>query len=237
MSEPSDSLVVLEKGFEFGTKVAECIQELGHFLGPIIKAPFETAAGIVNDRLRFLRWDLQQQYMQRVRKRAAARGLVAPTRRVPLNIVIPILQAASMEEDDYLQEMWARLLVNAMDAESGVEMRRAFIDILECMTSLDVRLLNLIYSSCENDAEKGINAKIIEEGLIAEGVLAASNTDPEGEVSVSGEKRVDAFSVALLNLERLGCIHDVAYLGSPGGAARIPTITPMGVALVRACAE
>lgn len=50
-----------------------------------------------------------------------------------------------MEEDDTLQEMWARLLVNAA-TDSGIELKRVYIDILERLSSFEARILDRIYN-------------------------------------------------------------------------------------------
>ncbi len=239
MSDPCDCFEIVNNGLKCTTKALECAQALGHFLAPIIMEPAEMAAGIAYDFLRQFRWELQQKYIQRVEKIIGERGLTSPTRRVPLNIAIPLLQAASMEEDDLLREMWARLLVNAMDADRNVEMRRAFIDILESLTSLDAQILEKISSACGDDAQEGVNSEEIAAQLVSEGILqedevidAAADAD-----SAKAKRRNDAFAISLLNLQRLGCIRDEAYLGSNDGGVTIPNITPLGAALIAACAE
>jgi hypothetical protein len=70
--------------------------------------------------------------------------MLGPTRKIPLNIGAPLLQNAALEEDDDLQDVWAKLLVNSADASSGIELRRAFVSVLAEMTTLDVRNLAAI---------------------------------------------------------------------------------------------
>jgi hypothetical protein len=62
-----------------------------------------------------------------------ARGLAAPTRPLPPNFVLPLLTAAVVEEDDELQDTWARLLANAGDAATEMELRTAYVEILKGM--------------------------------------------------------------------------------------------------------
>lgn len=239
MSDPCDCFEIVNNGLKCANKGLECAQALGHFLAPMIQEPAEMAAGIAYDFLRHFRWELQQKYILRVEEIAKKRGLKSPTRRVPLNLALPSLQAASMEEDDLLREMWARLLVNAMDADRNVEMRRAFIDILESLTSLDAQILGKISSACGDDAQKGVTSKKIAAQLVSEGILQADEvTDAAADAdSTKTKRRNDAFAISLLNLQRLGCIRDEAYLGSDDGGVTIPNITPLGAALIAACAE
>ena len=72
--------------------------------------------------------------------------MTQPTRALPLNFAIPFFQGASLEEDDYLQDRWASLLVNAVNDQSGVDLKRSYIDILERINSLEARILEKIYS-------------------------------------------------------------------------------------------
>jgi hypothetical protein len=51
---------------------------------------------------------------------------------------VPLLENATLEEDEDLQDIWARLLVNSADASSGIEPRRAFSAGLAEMCLLDV---------------------------------------------------------------------------------------------------
>ena len=73
-------------------------------------------------------------------------NLSQPTRPLQLKFAIPLLQAASLEEDDYLQDLWAKLLVNAANESSGVDEKRTFIDILERLTPIEARILEKVYS-------------------------------------------------------------------------------------------
>jgi len=65
---------------------------------------------------------------------------------VPPGLLFPILQAASLEDDEDLQSHWAALLVNAgIDSNS---VHPSFIEILRQLTSEDARLLDKLYDSC-----------------------------------------------------------------------------------------
>ena len=111
------------------------------------RAPLEQAMGVVEDKLKYLRWERQVRLMEQANKFVAERGLSLPSRKVSLQIAIPLIQGGSLEENDFLQDRWAALLVNAADASSDTEVRRAFISILEDLTPLDALLLEKIYES------------------------------------------------------------------------------------------
>ncbi len=62
-----------------------------------------------------------------------------PVRSVPLKIIHPMLEAASLEEEPTLQDLWASMLANAASDGSGV--LPSFPEILRQMTGVDAKLL------------------------------------------------------------------------------------------------
>ena len=85
-------------------------------------------------------------FRQAVADAAARRGLERPTMNAPVNVLYPLLEAAMLEDDDTLRKHWAQMLVNAIDAESKAEVRRAYVSIFGDMTPLDVRNLAALYN-------------------------------------------------------------------------------------------
>jgi hypothetical protein len=72
-----------------------------------------------------------------------------------------------IEEDDDLLDIWLRLLVNGGDANSGIELRRAFLSVLAEMSALDVSNLAMIESASKlkgDSASKGVWTHRLPEG-------------------------------------------------------------------------
>ena len=181
-------------------------RELAHF----ISGPFRELVGMFEDHLKVVRFERL---------------------KIPLSIAVPLLENATLEQNDDLQEIWARLLVNGGDASSGIELRRAFVSVLVEMTTLDVRNLTAIELASPVSPDGSSNAvwacKLPEEAISAyfRGVDAINN-DPSVEVLTS-----------LSNLERLGCIYssgdDIRSLGVV--PLRTVALTPFGRAFIEAC--
>jgi hypothetical protein len=131
-------------------KALDCAREVGGFISKFIVGPLEQGMGIFEDKLKYMRWERQIALIDKVNKKMSERGLDEPTQVVPMKITIPLLQAASMEEEDNLQELWANLLVNAADKECNVDIVHSFISILKELTWLDAQILDTIYSFNEN---------------------------------------------------------------------------------------
>lgn len=169
-------------------KAIDASRELGGFIEKYVGPPLEQLSGMLEDYLRVWRWERQIRLFERADTFMAARGLASATRPVPLKLAIPIIQNGSLEEDDELQDRWASLLVNSADADSGTEMRSAFISILKDLTSLDAINLQQLYSY----AAITIRTAGLPEEVYAEGR--------------HGEIMKPEIAVSLSNLSRLGLI-------------------------------
>ena len=111
-------------------------------LGRIIKGPIEELVGILHDRMKMARWERRLALADKAEAIMRARQIQAPTRELPLNFAVPLLTSAIFEEDDELQETWARMLVNAGDASTDMELRTAYVEILRGMSAFDVKNLS-----------------------------------------------------------------------------------------------
>jgi hypothetical protein len=154
----------------------------------------------------------------------------APTRTIALNIGLSLLENATLEEDDDLQDVWARLLVNGGDADSGIEIRRAFVSVLAEMTALDVRNLAAIEQASPFDLREG-------------SISVWTGTLPDKAVPIS-RRDADVYNLptsevltSLSNLERLGCIYSGGEVGGLRAVSPIKVVglTPFGRAFVQAC--
>lgn len=205
-------------------KAIDAAREAGGFIARFVSGPLEQGIGIFEDRLRYMRWERQIRLMQRTQDFLRRVGLSAPTRPVPLKLLIPIMQGASLEENDDLQDRWAALLVNAANANFRSEVRRSYGVILEQLTPLDVQILDVLYSlpfeKCQHEGI--VTSELPERARIKE--------EKENEFSLPSEEVV----ISLSNLARLGCLRPGMTWGGGESFGRVnPTIA--GKAFVEAC--
>jgi Abortive infection alpha len=88
-------------------------------------------------------WERLELLLHKTEHRLRKRG-VTRFRFVPPKIVLPLLQSATMEDEDDLHSLWAALLATSLDAD-GAEVRRKFVTILSDLTSADAAVLNLMW--------------------------------------------------------------------------------------------
>jgi hypothetical protein len=198
-------------------------RELGHF----IRGPAGELVGMLEDHLKVVRFERQVKLWGRVRNILTEKGMDGPTRGIALNIGLPILENATLEEDDDLQEVWARLLVNGGDADSGIELRRAFVSVLAEMSAFDVRNLAQIELAVKLNTESGpigVWTYELPTGAIPY-VHGDQDKNPSHEVEIS-----------LSNLDRLGCLISLDQPPQIPGY-RLVDLTPFGRAFIEACTK
>jgi len=72
-------------------------------------------------------------------------------RQIPDNIWIPALEAASVEDDESIQELWVNLLANAADLETGERIHKVHVSILRELTSEGARFLDALFGNGKID--------------------------------------------------------------------------------------
>ena len=154
-------------------------------------------------------------------------GENGPKRPLPLKLAIPLFQAASLEDDDSLQDRWVRLLVNSSRSEPAIELSRAYIDILERLSPLEALILDKIYPATIEPRERMRN------GIVTMGLPEKIGYQEDGNQPEYVHPSQDVV-MALANLSRLGCITPSrSWSGLEDFTTVYPTL--MGRSLTAAC--
>jgi hypothetical protein len=207
-------------------KAIDAGQMFGGFISRYVAGSIEQGMGIFEDKLKYMRWERQVRLMQRADQLLLEAGLTRPTRAIPLKLAVPLLEAASLEDDDYLQDLWARLLVNAANGGSHVSLQRAYIAVLEQLTPLEAVILQKIYSlPYDETRHDGVEAGQLPDDVAIWKDFGKRDSLPEPAEEVR---------LALANLARLGCI---GIQKSWGGGEMFKRVIPtlLGKSFVEAC--
>ena len=115
----------------------------------------EQGMGIIEDKLKYIRWERQVRLFDKANEILSSRKSKEITKIIPQKFMLPLLESATLEEDDFLQDKWAQLLANAADNSSGIEIKRNYITILENMDSIEVEIFdNVINLSVVSKSNK-----------------------------------------------------------------------------------
>jgi hypothetical protein len=125
---------------KFGTTALE-------FLSRISGATLEQLGGLAADQLAF--WRARRRLrMQAVLEDAQAElaGRHVEATLIPDKVVIPLLEAASLEDEPDLAARWVMLLANAADRSTAATVSLRIVRILGELTADEIRVLELNYS-------------------------------------------------------------------------------------------
>ena len=197
------------------------VERAGAFFAKVLG---EDAAGILKDGLFYFRAKNALALQDKLDRILAERRVANP-KAIPLRLAIPFLEAATLEDDETLQERWARLLANAMDPDFEGNIERCFGSVLEELSPVDCLVLEALAAFWRAESQRPPYHFRASERLAAELNL------PERTVSV-----------ALGNLRRLELARNESSpcrLKSDGRpeSPQAHGITEFGIAFLSACSN
>ena len=196
--------------------------QLARDFGATLGEGWSALVGIASDRLVYARSVSRLRLVDKFKEECKRRGIDGSGREVAPAFLVPLIEAASLETDDDLQNVWSVMLANAVDAGSDIEMRTAYVSMLSQMTHLDVTILSALdVVSKEHPETRQLATDLLPNAVglgHSPGIGAAVREDVQ---------------VSLANLSRLGCLHPAMTYG--GLSFQSVTLTALGRAFVRAC--
>jgi hypothetical protein len=127
----------------------------------------------IRDEVRLYRFGNQLKLLKKAEKMAQDAGFTP--RAVPAKLLFPLLDGASLEEDDDLHTMWAALLANASSPDNAEKVRPGFIAALRQMAPDEAVTLRWMHERTwapDGDStftERTLGAAYYELGLAARG--------------------------------------------------------------------
>jgi hypothetical protein len=175
----------------------------------------------IQDSVRVFRMKRQVRLLERVRE--MLNDVDAEPNRVPLKMLTPVIEGASLEEDNELQDRWAALLANV--AISG-DSRVAYAEALRQLSRPEVLLLRMAfyYALPQGTHKFGVNNNSLR-GVIRKWKQLLST---EEGLSESDPESIRAWLAALESAARLGLIK---------GDGEDYTLTDFGFRLAGRCEE
>lgn len=213
MTDEEDAVLIIKTGVE--QLFVPLHQLLDKLLGPAA-----TEVGLsLNDSVKVWRFKRQVRLLQEVKRFVEQND--KDIKPIATRLFFPILEAASIEDDDEIQTRWAALLAN--EATNVGSVHPSFIDILKQLTPVDARLLDDLCDWCEQKKTRKL-------------ILGNFLTNPELR------KLIDANPESLENLVRLGLLQtdyemrEQPYeVGRPAQLESWYEVSEFAVRFVRGC--
>jgi hypothetical protein len=206
MSDPGSLIPITDEQAKAVQEALKTLQGIGGFLKQTFGTVPEDLVGLLGgDWLKARRMENFARIAGKARERLKTRHVDAPE-PPRLSILLPLIVAAADEEDDDLQDMWARLLAAVADPAGAKSFRLAFIDTVKQMDPIDALVFRTIADN------------------------PSANWSPNGRDYIASklQRSQDEVLVSFENLERLRCI----WFGS--GPKINPVLLPLGKLLMRA---
>jgi hypothetical protein len=99
----------IEKGLELAKE----------FVGKLISPTIEEVGLFISDNVKFLRFKNQVRILLKAKDYVEKNNI--SLKEIPIKILVPLLDKASLEDDEKLQDKWAKMLVNMVDSESNFQ--------------------------------------------------------------------------------------------------------------------
>ena len=112
------------------------------FLKNITKPSLEELGDLLADKVRYYRFKNQVKILCDAQNYISEKGL--EVKKIPLKILVPMLENASLEEEEILQNKWSALLANASDNSRELLAPFVYTSILNNLTSNEVLVLDYL---------------------------------------------------------------------------------------------
>jgi Abortive infection alpha len=127
-------------------KGLELTERTGEFLGKAFGPAVDAVGGLLGDQLRYWRAKNLDRLAEKWCNHLTARGVDPVTARsLPFGEAYRVLEAASMEEDEDVQDLWARLLASAMDPARQTGIKKFYIDLLKSFGPAEAAFIDLLW--------------------------------------------------------------------------------------------
>jgi hypothetical protein len=174
------------------------------FLGKLITPSIEELGLVLSDNIKYFRFKNQVKILLKAKNITEKNNI--NIKQIPIKLLVPLLENASLEEDDKLQDKWAVLLANMVDSEQNTQ-NHIFPYILSQISLEEYTELHLIKKN-----EDDFKIKQLRHQILIEKEGRNNHSDEFKELNTLIKKiKQDGFKLILekfelANLERLGLI-------------------------------
>lgn len=129
----------------------ELSKQVGDFLNKVMGPPAEALGGLLGDQMKSWRASNLERLARKWQRIRKERGLSeAAVKVLPFGDAYRSIEAASTEEDENVQELWARLIAGASDKSRSISVKKVFIDLLKSLGGIDAIVLAILFDSASN---------------------------------------------------------------------------------------
>lgn len=182
------------------TKALEVAEKVGVFFTTVLGDTFKELGSSVHDWAKYFRYKNILKIQDKVNTLHEKRQTQGKSIPVKPSIGIPMLEAASLTDDEYLQHKWAALITNAMDPEQNNSIRKIYVDILSSLEPQDAVILDWMNEKRKSDKKAKITIALISSELSIEKKdveIAVSNLNRQGLIGLRVPNTLDSIGISV----------------------------------------
>lgn len=133
------------KNNELANGIGFAAEKALDFIEKVIAGPIIEVTGIFTDKVKYWRFKNQVTTIEKARKYLKEKGISVP-KKIPIKDVTTLLEYASFEENEEMQDSWAKLLSNTLDPSNTFNTCHLFSQILNQISINEFYILQYTYS-------------------------------------------------------------------------------------------
>lgn len=110
------------------------------FIEKIVASPVMEGTGIFTDKVKYWRFKNQVNIITKAREYLKSKGIETP-KKIPIKDISTLLEYASFEEEEVMQDSWAKLLANAMNPNNKFDACHLFSQLLNQLSVNEFHVL------------------------------------------------------------------------------------------------
>jgi hypothetical protein len=117
------------------------------FIEKLIASPLMEGTGILTDKINYWRFKNRINIILKAKEFLREKGIKLP-KKIPIKDLTTLLEYASFEEDETMQNNWAKLLTNTLNPNNKFDACNIFSQLLNQISINEIYILKFIFSKC-----------------------------------------------------------------------------------------
>jgi hypothetical protein len=128
-------------------KAIPLTNRIGNFISTIIGPAAVGLGGLLGDEMKAWRAANLERIAYKWSRKLKHRGIHPEViKQLPFREAVAVIDAASKEDDDDVQELWARLIANATNIDAKTEIKKMHIELIKSLNGLEACVLRAIFA-------------------------------------------------------------------------------------------
>lgn len=127
--------------------IASTTEKALEFIEKLVAGPLMEGTGRLTDKVKYWRFKNQVDIILKAKEYLKLKGIKTP-KKIGIKDLSTLLEYASFEEEEIMQDSWAKLLANTMNPDNIFNSSNVFSQILNQLSVNEVYIIGYIFKKC-----------------------------------------------------------------------------------------